>query len=335
MPVAAVVASVLVLTGCSHLPIDLLLPPGPTSSEDGAPPDAVSVAPLRGTPADAAALRYPSLSVKIDNHEAARPQLALNRSDLVFEELVEGGLTRYLVVWHSDVPEAVGPVRSIRPMDPAIVSPFGGIIAYSGGAPAFVDLMKATPLVNLVFDDDDTGLFERAEDRPSPHDVILDATEAVGRNADLSPPPAQFDYGSADPLAAPEYGATATPRLELAFSERESRSWQWDAAGSAWLRSQNGEPDYEASGERVRATNVVTLRVAIDRRYGEVPLTVMTGTGEAWVSVAGRTAHGTWSKGADASPIVLTADDGRRLPLAPGNAWIELVPLEGAVAFGP
>jgi hypothetical protein len=334
MPVAAVMASVLLLTGCANLPIDLLLPPRPSAS-DGAPAEAVFLAPLRGTPADAEALRHPSLAVKIDNHEAARPQLALNRSDLVFEELVEGGLTRYLAVWHSDVPEEVGPVRSIRPMDPAIASPFGGIIAYSGGQPAFVDLMKATPLVNLVFDEDATGLFERAEDRPSPHDVILGAPEAVGRYADLPPPPAQFEYESGDPLAAPRYGASATPQLELVFSERESRSWEWDAAGSAWLRSQDGEPDHEASGERVRATNVVTLLVAIDRRYGEVPLTVMTGTGEAWVSAGGRTAHGTWSKDADASPIVLIADDGHRLPLAPGNTWIELVPLEGAVAFGP
>lgn len=332
MPVGAVVASVLLLTGCANVPLELLIPP--TASVGGdVPPDPVTLAPLRGTPTDAAALRHPSLAVKVDNHEAARPQLALNRSDIVFEELVEGGLTRYLVVWHSDVPDAVGPVRSIRPMDPAIASPFGGIIAYSGGQPGFVELMKATPLVNLVFDEDDTGLFERAEDRPSPHDVMLDAPEAVRRNAALSPPPAQFTYGDGDPLAPAAYGASPTSRLGIAFSEREPRAWDWDAAGWAWLRSQDGEPDVEASGERVRATNVVTLRVAIDRRFGEVPLTVLTGTGEAWVSVAGRTAHGTWSKDADAAPIVLTADDGRALPLAPGNTWVELAPTEGSVSF--
>lgn len=333
MPLAAVVASAFVLSGCAEPPIDL--PVSPTAMRpvgDGAPL-AVAFAPLRGTPADAAALQHPSLAVKIDNHEDARPQIALNRSDIVFEELVEGGLTRYLAVWHSDVPDSVGPVRSIRPMDPAIASPFGGVIAYSGGQQYFVDLMKATSLVNLVFDEDDTGLFERADDRPGPHDVILDATEAISRNASLAPPPVQFAYGSADPMAAPALAAASTHHLELAFSEGESRSWDWDPAASAWLRSQQGEPDLEASGERVRATNVVTLRVAIDWPFEEVPLTVMAGSGEAWVSVAGRTAHGTWSKDAEASPIVLTADDGSVLRLAPGNTWVELVPNEGSVAF--
>ncbi len=54
-----------------------------------------------------------------------------------------------------------------------------------------------------------------------------------------------------------------------------------------------------------------------------------------WVSAAGKTAHGTWSKADEGAPIVLTADDGSPLRLAPGNTWIELVPNEGSAAFAP
>ncbi|KRC60645.1 hypothetical protein ASE14_06555 [Agromyces sp. Root81] len=295
----------------------------------------MSFAPLRGTAAEASSLAHPSIAVKIDNHEEARPQIALNRTDIVFEELVEGGLTRYVAVWHSDVPDEVGPVRSIRPMDPDIASPLGGIIAYSGGQDQFVAMMMATPLVNIVFDFDDTGLFYRADERPGPHDVILRSAEAVSRNASLAPPPVQFHYGTADPLAAPALAAVPTSRIELVFSDGRFPAWDWDAAASVWLRSQEGSPDAEASGERVRATNVVTVRVAIDGSYGEVPKTVMIGSGEAWVSVAGRTAHGTWSKDAAGSPITLTADDGSPLRLAPGNTWVELVPGEGSATFTP
>jgi hypothetical protein len=333
---SVLVASGFALSGCAAVPIDVLIPTTPPRpAAEGGQPLAVAFAPLRGTPADATALQHPSLAAKIDNHEDARPQIALNRSDIVFEELVEGGLTRYLVVWHSDIPDAVGPVRSIRPMDPDIASPFGGIIAYSGGQPYFVDLMKATPLVNLVFDEDDTGLFERADERPGPHDVILAATEAVRRNDALAPPAVQFAYGTADPLVAPALGAIPTTRIDLAFSAGRSQTWDWDPTVYAWLRSQEGEPDLEASGDRIRATNVVTLRVAVDWPYEEVPFTVTVGTGEAWVSVAGRSAHGTWSKDAAGSPIVLTGDDGSVLRLAPGNTWVELVPNDGSASFAP
>ncbi len=329
-------AFALSLTACQQA--TLVAPPTETAigrPAGNAVPAAVAFAPLRGTPADAASLPHPSIAVKIDNHVGARPQIALNRTDIVFEELVEGGITRYVAVWHSDVPDEVGPVRSIRPMDPDIVTPLGGIIAYSGGQEQFVEMMMATPLVNIVFDYDDTGLFHRADERPGPHDVILAATEAVARNASLAPPPMQFAYGSADPLAAPALAATPTSRIDLVFSPARSPSWEWDAAASAWQRSQEGSPDLEASGERVRATNVVTLRVEIDWSYGEVPRTVMVGSGEAWVSVAGRTVHGTWTKDAAGSPIRLTGDDGSPLRLAPGNTWVELVPEKGSAAFTP
>ena len=326
VPLVAIAASALMLCGCDAASVDLIVS---TSAPVG-----IAFAPLRGTRADAAAMSHPSLAVKIDNHADARPQVGLNRTDLVFEELVEGGFTRYVAVWHSDVPDSVGPVRSIRPMDPSILGPLRGIVAYSGGQEGFVDLMKSTELVNIVFDEDDS-LFERADDRPGPHDVILAAAEAVRRNASLPPPGVQFAYGTADPLAAPALAATPTSHLELAFAEGTLRSWDWDATAFAWLRSQDGVPDLDATGERVRSTNVVTMRVAVDWPFGEVPRTLMVGSGEVWVSAAGRTAHGTWSKADDRAPILLTADDGSPLRLAPGNTWIELVPNEGSVAFAP
>ena len=83
----------------------------------------------------------------------------------------------------------------------------------------------------------------------------------------------QFSYGTADPLAAPALAAAPTSRIDLVFSDTSSPSWEWDPTTSTWLRSQDGEPDLEASGERIRATNVVTLRVAIEWPFEEVPLT--------------------------------------------------------------
>jgi len=338
VPFAALAAAALLLSGCDAASVDLIVStptatPRPVAVGGG--PIAIAFAPLRGTRVDGAGPQHPSIAVKIDNHDDARPQIGLNRSDIVFEELVEGGLTRYVVIWHSDVPDAVGPVRSIRPMDPDIAGPFGGIIAYSGGQERFINLMMETGLVNLVFDFDDSGVFERADERPGPHDVILAAAEAVGSNAALAPPPVQFAYGTADPLAAPALAAAPTSRIELVFSDARYPSWEWDPTTYAWLRSQEGQPDLEASGERVRATNLVTLRVGIEWPYDEVPLTVLRGAGEAWVSVAGKTAHGTWTKQDGGARIVLAADDGNALRLAPGNTWIELVPNEGSAAFAP
>jgi allantoicase len=73
------------------------------------------------------------------------------------------------------------------------------------------------------------------------------------------------------------------------------------------------------------------LRVGIDKSLG-VPKTQLIGSGEATVFTGGVVAHGTWSKGAPTEPIRLVDEDGVVIRLAPGNTWIELVPLGGSVS---
>jgi hypothetical protein len=181
---AALIPALLLLTACTSEKPSQTQTPSPTADawvSTYKTPAPTELAPLRGTVVPAGSLTHPSLSVKIDNHEAARPQIGLERADIVFEELVEGGLTRYVGIWQSDIPDLLGPVRSIRPMDPDIISPFGGIVAYSGGQQMFVDMMKATPVVNAVFDYDRTGLFYRIGTRPAPHNVIVRASSPTPR----------------------------------------------------------------------------------------------------------------------------------------------------------
>ena len=339
--VAAATALVALLTaGCAaHSPDPKPDPsaagrPSPNSDAGATKPP--SIAPLRGTVVVDGPIARPSLAAKIDNHEGARPQVGLERTDIVFEELVEGGITRYVAMWHSDLPEQVGPVRSIRPMDPDIVTPFGGIIAYSGGQEVFVDLMMATPVVNAVFDYDEAGLFFRDDVHESPHDVIVKATELVGLHPDLPAPAAQFTYaqGAAQPTAAIE--GTPNSGMQLRFSDARYPAWAWDAASGTWLRSQEGEPDVDSNGQQLRSSNVVTLRVEIDENsYEDIPRTVMIGSGEAWVSVGGKTVHGIWTKDSSAGSIRLVSDIGTPIALAPGNTWVELVPGEGSVEIIP
>ena len=87
----------LVLTGCSSDSTD-----GGTDSDGGtssggeAVVSDATVAALTGEPIEAGSLSRPALSAKIDNHPSARPQVGLDEADIVFEELVEGGMTRYL-----------------------------------------------------------------------------------------------------------------------------------------------------------------------------------------------------------------------------------------------
>ncbi len=299
-------------------------------------PDPTELAPLRGTTVPAGSLNHASIAAKIDNHWDARPQIGLERTDMLFEELVEGGITRYVAVWQSDIPELLGPVRSIRPMDPDIISPFGGIVCYSGGQQRFVNLMLQTPVYNAIHGQRDTeNTFYRAKNKIAPHNVVVKAQEVLAQHPDIAAPQQQFAYSLDGPSSTA--GKTGEPTLAIhyRFSNLFFGTWDWDAAGDRWLRVQQDKVDLDSNGNQLSATNVVIIRVNVVNDLN-VPKTQFFGSGEAWVSSGGATVHGTWSKGSATESLRLVDDNGITIRLAAGNTWFELIPPQGTVAFaGP
>jgi hypothetical protein len=305
--------------------------PTPTPTPTPAPPPP-PVWPLTGQPAPGPVDR-PALVVKIENSLDARPQTGLGAADLVWEQLVEGGITRYVAVYQSKVPAEIGPVRSVRPMDPAIAAPLHGVFAFSGGQQMYIDAIAAAGL-QVLSNDAGAGGFYRVNSRVAPHNVyaspqqLLDQADAAHKAA----PPAQFAFPAAGQpptaLAVGEPNST----IQIAMSASDHPQWTYDPASGSWLRGEDGAPAVEADGTRLRATNVVVLRVdvvttaAVDPAGTHVPETQLVGSGQAYVGTGGRLVAATWSKASIADPVHLTGADGKAVTLAPGSTWIELVP---------
>lgn len=308
--------------------------PTPTYVSTYVPPDPYDLAPLTGESVAVGALAAPSLAAKIDNHPDARPQIGLERTDIVFEELVEGGLTRYVAVWQSDVPELIGPVRSIRPMDPDIISPLGGIVAYSGGQDRFVQMMRAAPVVNAIHGQPDTrDTFFRGDNAPAPHNVLVRAPQVIAQHAELAPPVQQFAFAESIAAATATKDGSPVAGIDLRFGNLSTPAWTWDAASERWLRFMTGgAPDTDAQGAQLAAVNVVVLRVPVEV-IQSIPTTRLIGSGEAWVMTGGAAVPATWSKGSMTDPIRILDAQGVAVRLAPGNTWVELVPLAGSATF--
>jgi hypothetical protein len=326
---ATVVAlgAALILSGCSsNSPANTTDAPSPGYTSTYQTPAPPVVAPLRGTVVPAASVSGPALSVKICNLEHCEPQIGLNHADVVFEELVEGGITRYVAVWQSDVPDVVGPVRSVRPMDPDIVSSFGGIVAYSGWGPEEVhQMILGTGLVNVT--ESTEGMY-RLPDRVAPYNLALRARDVIAANPGLAAPQQQFAYSSDLATSTAALDGAAASTLSLVFSQASENAWTYDAGSGHYLRSQWGGPDLDEAGAQLNATNVAVMRVNVED-FMNLPKTVMIGSGEAWVAAGGKVVHGTWTKTAATSPIHFTDDRGVTVRMAPGNTWIEMVPNNG------
>lgn len=298
------------------------------SATPSATPTPVEYAPLSGVPVTVGTLDHPVLMAKIDNSPEARPQVGLNDADIVFEELVEGGLSRYLAIWHSAIPSDIGPVRSIRPMDPDIASPFGGVITYSGGQQRFVQMMIDTGLENVIHGQSGTEAYiYRSDTKIAPHDVIVRAKELIEAQSVLAPPAPAFEFaGDGVVPSALAEGKTAR-RLIASFSRYNSPSWVFDPQSGMYGRLQaGGETDLDEYDEQLTARNVVVQLVDESSEYGEVPKALVVGEGVAWISTGGKTVEATWTKTEPNAMTVFTLGSGEIVTLAPGRTWIELVP---------
>jgi hypothetical protein len=342
---AALMSCVLVLAACGG---DSTEPggddPGQDSADDvpgdGDDPDEQDSRPrsvLTGEPVDDEVVERPLMVVKIDNSPRARPQSGLDAADVVIEEVVEGGVTRFMALFHSDIPEDVGPTRSARPVDAQLVTAFGrsGFV-YSGARAEVRDLLAATPAIQVT---EGGAGFHRVGDRQAPHNLynrLPQALEAVqGRDPEVlesigwvfaEQPPA----GAVTCPAAREGCTDPGAAIDVAMSDDFRTGWEYDPGDGVYRRLQNGAPFTVTGPDTIGAANVVVLAT---RHYlGEAecygarcPETDATSDGDrAIVLRDGERHEATWRKPTADADLELLDEDDRPFPLKPGPTWMHM-----------
>lgn len=320
--------------GCTAVTPSVTVPVDVTPSLSASPSPS-AVWPLTGLPVSADAvddLAQVTFAVKIENTREARPQKGIEHADIVVEEYVEYGISRLVAVFHSDIPDEVGPIRSLRPMDVNIVGSMFAALVFSGASPGPLGDAQATDQILFAQDLHDAGFF-RVDSKPAPHNLWGRTADFVAAAVDagVGPAVAQFDF--ADPAS----GASATvsgervETIDLDFSPLAHPHWEWDASAGVWDRYEYDEPHVTADGTPITATNVLILRVDVRYVYGYLPESLMIVEGApGYVATGGAVAPLLWSKSDRRDRFELTTLDGEPIYLAPGQTWIELLPLLGA-----
>lgn len=293
-------------------------------------PPPTPVCPLTGEPAPHGRIPdRPALAVKVEDLPEARPQAGLDRADVVYEEVVEGGITRFIAVYQCRDAGRVGPVRSGRLTDPGILVQFGHpAIGYAGGANRVVKAIDRAGLIDVNYTVA-AKAYERDPGRPAPHNLYT-STGALWRAA-------RSEAGAPEPIFAYSSGIEGRSRrassVHLRFSGYSDVSWRWSRRDSTWLRSYGSEPDVLEDGSQVSAANVVVMSVRItypdtivDAAGNPSPEVALTGSGKAFVFRDGRMILGRWERPSLADVTTFVSKDGDEISLAPGTTWVELFP---------
>jgi hypothetical protein len=297
-------------------------------SQTPSPTPEPEVAPLTGEPVeDSDVLDRPVLAVKIDNAVPARPQAGLAAADVVYEEVVEGGSTRFVALYQSTAADSVGPVRSGRDVDAVLLPPYHPLFVISGAADPTYEVLRGADL-KVREEGQPEDAFRRADDRKRPYNLFVD----VGRMFDVA-----GDDGLPAARAAWRFGPTEAGEpadgVDLRFSPSMPVRWTWDDAAGRWRRQQVGAAHLDSAGEQVAFENVVILRVPVAEGGGVDALgsrtqdITVTGSGDAMILRDGKAISGVWRKESATDHFSFVTVTGAVLPLAPGRTWVELLPV--------
>jgi DUF3048 family protein len=297
-----------------------------------------------------------TLAVKIDNAPAGRPHYGISQADMVWELLVEGFITRLAAYYHSQDPQIIGAVRSVRFSDRYTTPMVRGSLVFSGAS----QLMEA-----LVRQDIAAGLYvgispqigqgnsfyrSGVDGKVVPHNLftssqaLRDATNAVGGGGSVDVPAWDFLADANHPATIGGFlGSIPARTLTVPYRADARVRYDYDANANVYLRYQsNGfrsvlEVD-AANGAWIMAKTVVIIRTDIwetdvrDDAGGAASFDMrMTGTGLASIFRDGLRQDGWWSRATLFDPFVFTNFYGHRIYLSPGQTWVHVVPADWQV----
>ncbi len=270
------------------------------------------------------------LVVKIDDTNAAHPQIGVESADVVYVEQVEGGLTRLAAIYTSKLPPLIGPIRSARISDIELLAQFGRVgLAYSGAQSKMRPVIAAANLENLSAERNPPSIYGKDPDRPGPVDMILNPDLLLERaNAN---PKIRIETATASvfPFGDAPKGETNTAVAKVKWPSAKYEL-RWDSTNEKWLIYFNEKPNMAANGEHLYADTAIIQIVSITPsiygdKFGEItPFSKTTGSGKAVMLRDGFSYQISWQRNLETDVTTWMSEDGGVANFKPGRTWIFL-----------
>lgn len=281
----------------------------------------------------------------VENSPQARPQSGLEKADLVYEALAEGGITRFMALYYTQKADRIGPIRSARYYFVELAKAYNAPFAHAGGNADALALIPELRLPDMDEIYNAGAYFQRTTDRVPPHnlytstDLLLKGARAKGFTLQkpVLPPVAAAQAGdAAGTPAAPAPGAAAEHILISFFRGVDfSNLVTYDYDNGRYLRRINGTPHTMESGAQIAPANVaVIVAPTRDVKKEEWQLEIkVVGEGPALYFSGGQATEGKWRKTSPQAHLELLGLDGKPVQFRPGQTWIEIIPDRSSLEY--
>lgn len=269
------------------------------------------------------------VAIMINNIEAAIPQSGIGQADVLYEFVVEGGITRMLAIFSDyESLEKVGSIRSCRPYYVTTAMEFDAIYMHYGQSPQGQEELDNTGIDHISgLSGEGSVAFYRASDKESPHnvysngDMIKAGIDYIGCTTEhYKGYNSKFEFNEED--TAPE--GEAVNKLTLNMTNYTQPWFEYDSANKVYKRFQYGAAQVdELTGEQLTFKNIIIQfahYTSIDDHDRQ--LIDLVGSGDGYYVSDGVIVPITWTKSESSSITKYETADGEELLLNPGKTYV-------------
>lgn len=281
------------------------------------------------------------IAVMIDN-EGTRslPQGGLDKAQIVYEVIVEGGETRLMPVFWGTDPEMIGPVRSSRDYFLDYSMEHDAIYVHFGWSPQAqkdIPKLKINNINGLYVGND--VIWDLTKDRGNWQDSYTSMQKLLAYAEKLkykmtTDSKFHFKYNQSDII--PVNGETAE-KISLKYSAAYTSGYEYDGVSGLYKRFRKGKPHMErVSGKQLEAKNIIVqytpnYDIKGDKQGRQEMNTI--GSGNGYLITQGKAAKIKWSKESRRAQTRYTDEAGNEIMLNRGQTWIQIIPLTAKVTL--
>lgn len=272
--------------------------------------------------------------------DGVRPQSGLSRALIVYEVIVEGGITRLMPVFGGEPIGKIGPVRSARDTYIEFVSELDCLYGYAGGSFTAVQATYDLELKTLNALSADGRFYWRDSSSYAPHNLFTssDLLTLALRDKKLEnagPTFESWSFRDQPKVPSPDARLASSVRIDFSTPSYEV-GWEYKSENGYYERTNGGVLHTDAeTGEILTARNIV-VEIVPPGEYiegkGRINFSV-TGEGKVLIFRSGEVIEGTWKKVDRLSRTQYVDAAGLPIELNRGNTWVEVVPSDSPVEY--
>ena len=280
-------------------------------------------------------------AVMINCHNSALPQSGLDKAYIVYELMIEGGITRMLALFKDTDVGKIGSVRSARTQYLDYVYENDAIYAHAGGAE---DALKRITNENIddVDVDSQYGFRDTSLDRAWEHKLftstkLLDEGLSNKKYRTTTETKSLLKYSAEEIDLSKLDGSSVVNNVSIKYSDYRTSNYVYDSDNKVYLRSMNDTKNVDlVTGEQYKVKNIIIYGINYssycDHGYCLYQKIDNVGSGNGYYISNGYSIPITWSKSSknDKTIYKIKSND-EELVVNDGNTYIQIYPTSGGL----